>query len=64
MPVEVMRDPESRPKLYFEPLDILNKVQIEKPTFVLYLHENMLNFYNDVDDYANCMEVLSYTSDV
>jgi hypothetical protein len=28
--------------------------------FALYLHENMLSFYNDIDDVAECLDVYSF----
>ena len=59
-----MKDPYKRAKLYFKHQDILNSVQIEKPTFSLYLHENMLSFFTDIDDIANCLDTFSYTDGI
>lgn len=30
----------------------------------LYLHENMYNFFNDIDDIANCLDTYSFTDNV
>lgn len=30
----------------------------------MYLHENMLSFYTDIDDVANCLETYSHSDDV
>ncbi len=58
---KMMVAPEKKPKLYFKHEEILNSTQIEKPVFSLYLHENMLNFYEDINDIADCLEDYSYT---
>lgn len=60
MPASEMKK-EKKPQLYFKHKDILNQIQLEKPSFSLYLHENMLDFYNDIGDVADCLEVYSLT---
>ena len=37
----------------------MNKTLLEDNVMSLYLHENMLNFYGDVEDIANTFEVYS-----
>lgn len=32
--------------------------------FALYLHENMLNFFTDIDDISNCLDSYSFTDNV
>lgn len=59
MPSSEMKK-EKKPKLYFKHKDILNQIQLEKPSFSLYLHENMLDFYNDIGDVANCLDIYSF----
>jgi len=50
-----------KPDLYFRHKDILNQIQIDKPSFTLYLHENMLDFFTDINEIADCLEVYSLT---
>lgn len=50
-----------KPKLYFKHKDILDQTQIESPNLALYMHENMLDFYSEIEDVANCVEVYSLT---
>ena len=60
LPYELMRK-SSKPQLYFKHKDILNQIQIDKPSFCLYLHENMLDFFTDVDELADCLDAYSLT---
>ena len=48
-----------RPKFYEKHTAILNKTLLEDNVMSLYLHENMLNFYGDIEDIANTFEVYS-----
>jgi hypothetical protein len=64
LPYSIMANPFTRPKLYFNHSDILDSTLVEKPNFCLYLHENMLNFYADIDDVANCLETFSFNDKV
>jgi hypothetical protein len=64
MPAKVMKDPLTRPKLYFKHQDILNQTQLDNTMVALYLHENMLNFFNDIDDIADCLDSYSFTDNV
>jgi hypothetical protein len=48
-----------RPKFYEKHSEVLNKTLLEDNVMSLYLHENMLNFYGDVEDIANTFEVYS-----
>ena len=58
LPYEMMCK-ENKPKLYFKHKEILNQVQIEMPSFGLYLHENMLDFFTDINDIADCLDTYS-----
>ncbi len=64
MPAKLMKDPLTRPPLYFKHQDILSQTQLDSTMVALYLHENMLNFYADIDDIANCPESYSFTDNV
>ena len=48
-----------KPELYFKHKDILNQIQLDKSSFGLYLHENMLDFFTDIDEIANCLDAYS-----
>ncbi len=48
-----------KPELYFRHKDIINQIQLDKPSFSLYLHENMLDFFTDIGDIADCLEIYS-----
>lgn len=54
-----MLDPKRKPKSYINHNEILNQVMIEKNRFTLFLHENMLNFYGDIEDIANTLNIFS-----
>lgn len=56
-----MRDPKWKPKSYINHDDVMNKVMIEKNRFTMFLHENMMNFYGDIEDIANTLNVFSET---
>mmetsp|Transcript_5345 Transcript_5345/g.4927 ORF Transcript_5345/g.4927 Transcript_5345/m.4927 type:complete len:199 (+) Transcript_5345:819-1415(+) len=64
MKAKQLKNPEKRPPLYFRHDEVLNQIQVDKPLFALYLHENMVNFFNSVDDIASCLEVFSYTDSI
>ena len=51
----------NKPELYFKHKDILNQTQLDKGSFSLYLHENMLDFFTDIEEIANCLEIYSLT---
>jgi len=52
---------ERKPELYFKHKDILNQTQLDKSSFGLYLHENMLDFFTDISDIASCLDIYSLT---
>ena len=58
LPYEVMKK-DRKPELYFKHKDIINQIQIDKPSFSLYLHENMLDFFTDINDIADCLDIYS-----
>lgn len=45
----------SKPKFYENHAEILQNTLLEDHVLSLYLHENMLNHYQDIDDVCNCM---------
>ena len=59
-----MKDPEARPKMYFQPKEVLDKSLMEPSMFSLYLHQNMPQFYGDIDDLAECLDNFSHQDDV
>lgn len=50
----------SRPKFYCKHSEILNKTLLEANVMSLYLYENMINFYGNINDMANTLEVYSH----
>ena len=48
---------ELRPKFYFEPSHLINQVGCDLSLFNLFLHENYLDFYGDIEDVVNMSEV-------
>ena len=64
MPYELMKDPETRPKMYFRPREVLDKSLIEPSMFSLYLHQNIPQFFGDIDDLADCLDNFSHQDDV
>lgn len=50
---------ERKPELYFRHKDVINQTQLDKASFSLYLHENMLDFFTDIGEIADCLEVYS-----
>ncbi|CDW87611.1 cell cycle checkpoint protein rad17-like [Stylonychia lemnae] len=61
-PSKMMR--KNKPKLYFSHKDILNQIQLEPNSFCLYLHQNMLEFFNSVEDIANALDIFSLTDNL
>ena len=55
----MMQDPNARPELYFKPQDVLDQSMLEPSLFTLYLHQNMPQFYGDVGDMADALEMMS-----
>ncbi|CAG9314444.1 RAD17 [Blepharisma stoltei] len=49
-------DREHRPKLSFDPDDVINHSPCDPSIFWLYLMENCICFYEDIDDLAECYE--------
>lgn len=60
LPYDMMKR-DRKPELYFRHKDILNQIQLDKPSFSLYLHENMLDFFTDIGEIADCLDVYSHT---
>ena len=54
-----MKNEKKRPKLYFKPKDVLEQSMREPSRFPLYLHQNMTQFYGDVGDMADELELMS-----
>jgi hypothetical protein len=53
-----LQDPKTRPGLYFSPEDIINRASCEPSSFWIYLEENCLDFYGDIEDSSNLFEIL------
>lgn len=49
----------SKPKFYENHAEVLNKTLLEDHVLSMYLHENSLNYYQDIEDVANCFDVYS-----
>ena len=49
----------AKPKFYENHKNLLQQTLLEPNTMSLYLHENMLQFYQDIGDVADCMETYS-----
>jgi hypothetical protein len=47
------------PRFYENHAKLLQQSLLEPTSISLYLHENMLNFFDDVEDIANCWDVYS-----
>ncbi len=56
-----MMKKKNKPKLYFNHKDILNQIQLETPSFCLYLEQNMIEFFHDITDLAECYDAFSVT---
>jgi len=54
-----MKDPEKRPKKYFEPREVMEQSMLEPNLFGLYLQQNCTQFFSDIDDLANAMDSFS-----
>lgn len=54
----------NKPKLYFNHKDILNQIQLEPSNFCLYLQQNMIDFFADIDDLANTLDTFSLTDNL
>ena len=50
-----------RPPLEFDIEEVLNNVTLEPNVMASFLHENYINFFGDIDDFAN---VGAYFSDI
>lgn len=55
---EMMKQ-KKKPRFYEDHSKLLQQSMLEPTSISLYLHENMLNFYDSVEDIANCWEVYS-----
>ena len=60
----MLKDPNTRPKLYFNPQEVVDQSLMEPTMFSLYLHQNMPQFYADIGDLADCLENYSHQDDV
>ena len=49
-----------RPRFYENHLEILNQVQTDSSTFSLFVHENMLDHFDDIADWANVLTTYSW----
>ena len=48
-----------KPRFYEKHSELIGQSLLEPSVISLYLHENMLNFFNDVEDIANCWSIYS-----
>lgn len=48
-----------KPKFYEKHAEILANTLLEDHVLSLYLHENMLNHYNEIDDVSACLDIYS-----
>lgn len=48
-----------KPRFYENHQKIIDSTLLEPQQLALYLHENMLTHFNDIEDVANCLEVYS-----
>lgn len=48
-----------KPRFYDNHSKLLRQSMLEPQAISLYLHENMLNFFDNVEDIANCWETYS-----
>lgn len=56
MSYEELWDRENRPKLSFDPDEVISKCPCEPSFFWLYLYENFIWFYDDIEDLAEAYE--------
>jgi len=54
-----MEDPKFKPKCYFNHAEVMDSVMIERSSFSLFLHENLFNFFQDIEDVANVLDSYS-----
>jgi len=54
-----MLNSKKRPKTYFIPDEVIQQSMVSAGTFGLYLYQNMSNFYGDIGDLADCLEIYS-----
>lgn len=47
------------PEYYYKHAEIIEQAPCEKSCVSLYLHQNMLSFYNDIGEVADCLEIYS-----
>lgn len=57
MSVDELSNKKDRPRLYFDPEDLIDRCQCEQEFFWLYLEENFWEFFSDLHD---TQELLSY----
>jgi len=48
---------ELKPKFYFDPAHLINQVGVDLNLFSMFLHENYLDFYGDIEDVVQMSEV-------
>ena len=60
MTSEEMLECRRKPKFYENHAEILSNTLLEDHVLSLYLHENMLNHYQDIFDVADCFDVYSH----
>ena len=51
-----LQDPRTRPVLYFQPEDIINRAPCQPSSFWIYLEENFLDFFGEIDDANKTLE--------
>ena len=49
----------TRPKFYEDHAKLIQQTLLEPKTIALYLNENMLQFYGDIEDVAECSDIYS-----
>ncbi len=54
-----LKKPIKKPKFYENHENILDQTLLEPHNLTLYLHENMLFHFDNIEDVANCLEVYS-----
>lgn len=64
LPYKMMKDANCRPALYFKPQEVLDQSMLEPSLFTLYLHQNMPQFFGDIEDMADELELMSQQDEV
>ena len=45
------------PQFYFDPQKLINQLCIDQSLFRMFLHENYIDFYGEIEDVVNMSEV-------